>query len=209
MTQETLIFLLSAVAISLSGVMAPGPMTAVTVESGSRHRHAGLLLAVGHGIVEFPLMVLIMLGMGRLFQFSGVKMGIGLVGGAMLLWMGLSMLRDSRKPVNLAAPPKKHAPVLAGILLTAGNPYFLLWWATVGLTLATQAAALGVLAFAFFSVLHWLCDMIWLEALSLASFKGSRLLGPKGQKWVLCVCGIAMGFFGLKFLWDSLANLWA
>lgn len=50
-----LTFLFTAVIISLSGVMAPGPMTTVTISKGSKSPYAGALIAVGHGIVEFPL----------------------------------------------------------------------------------------------------------------------------------------------------------
>ena len=75
---------------------------------------------------------------------------------------------------------------MIGIILTGANPYFLVWWATVGLALTTQAVELGLLAFALFSVVHWLCDLVWLEALSLASHKGTELLGGRVQRIVLC-----------------------
>jgi threonine/homoserine/homoserine lactone efflux protein len=94
-------------------------------------------------------------------------------------------------------------------VLTGGNPYFLLWWATVGLALATKAIGLGVLAFGLFAVVHWLCDLAWLEALSLASNRGVRLLGPKSRKVVLTVCSLAMAAFGVLFLWDAIRGLWS
>ena len=56
-----LLFLGQVVVISLSGVMAPGPVTAAAIGMGARSRYAGMLLAIGHGIVEFPLMILIVL----------------------------------------------------------------------------------------------------------------------------------------------------
>ena len=145
---ELIAFLAQAVVISFSGVMAPGPVTAVTLGMGSRNRHAGALVAIGHGIVEFPLMVLIIVGMGRLFQIAGVRIGIGGVGGAMLLLMGAGMLREIRRPSDAAAASARRGPVLTGVVLSIGNPYFLRWWATVGLTLASRAARLGLLAFA-------------------------------------------------------------
>ena len=55
-------FLLTATAISLSGVLAPGPMTAATLAAGTRSRHAGAIIALGHGVVEFPLMLVIIAG---------------------------------------------------------------------------------------------------------------------------------------------------
>ena len=200
-------FLVKALVISISGVMAPGPVTAVTLGMGARRRYAGALVAVGNGIVEFPLMVLIVVGLGRVFQIEGVRIGIGLAGGAMLLWMGLGMLREARKPAAAGPVAAQRGPVLTGVVLSAGNPYFLLWWATVGLTLASQAAGFGIFGFVVFAVLHWCCDLVWLMALSWASFKGSRLLGTRAQQIVLAVCGAALVFFAGLFVVSALRSL--
>jgi len=203
MIDGVIVFLFTAVVISLSGVMAPGPMTAATLAAGTRLRHAGALIALGHAAVEFPLMLLIITGIGSLLQLEGVKTGIGLAGGAFLLLMGVELLVGARKSRELSDPADRRHPVLIGIVLTAANPYFLIWWATVGLALATQAVQWGVLAFALFAVIHWLCDLVWLEALSLASFKGSQLLGGWSQRIVLAVCGVMLLLFGCKFIADA------
>ena len=93
MESSTLLaFLVDTVLISLSGVMAPGPVTAVTVGKGSESPHAGALVAIGHGIVEFPLIALIFLGFGRLFNMLYVKTAIALVGGALLIYMGIGII---------------------------------------------------------------------------------------------------------------------
>ena len=202
-----ILFLSKAIVISLSGVMAPGPVTAATIAAGTRRRHAGALVALGHGVVEFPLMVLIMLGIGRLFEIEGVRIAVGLLGGAFLALMGAGMLLGLRKGDDPAGSPAGRHPLVAGIVLTAGNPYFLLWWATVGLALATEAATLGALAFALFAVIHWLCDLLWLEALSLATFKGSRLLGGQARKIVLGVCAVALLVFAVTFIHDAAGRL--
>ena len=207
MNSDVLLFLLQALLISLSGVLAPGPVTAATLAAGTRSRHAGALVAVGHGIVEFPLMFLIMAGMGVIFEYVSVRIGIGLVGGAFLVFMGVGMLRSSAEAPEAAAEPATRGPIWTGVILSAGNPYFLLWWATVGLALATRALKLGVLAFGLFAVVHWLCDLVWLEALSLASFKGSKLLGERMQRIVLVVCGAALLVIGARFAWDA-GKLW-
>jgi len=196
-------FLIEAVLISLSGVMAPGPVTAVTLGMGARNRHAGAVVAVGHGIVEFPLMILLFLGVGQVFEITGVRIGIGFAGGVMLLVMGVVMLGQSRKAQDVTAASAKRGPLVTGIVLSAGNPYFLLWWATVGLALATRAAGLGIFAFVLFAVIHWLCDLVWLEVLSWTSFKGTRLLGPRSQRVVGAVCGTALVVFGGVFLYRA------
>jgi threonine/homoserine/homoserine lactone efflux protein len=198
-----LLFLFQVFLISLSGVMAPGPVTAAAIGMGARSRYAGMLLAIGHGIVEFPLMVLIVLGMGRILKLPTAQIIIGLAGGAFLLMMAVGMLKSLRSAEQQETKVAKSAPLLAGIILSAGNPYFLFWWATVGLALATTATGMGIWAFALFAVVHWLCDFIWLSALSLASFKGTGLFGLRSQRIVLMICAVALFFFGLYFIYNA------
>jgi threonine/homoserine/homoserine lactone efflux protein len=87
------LFLASVVSMSLSGVMMPGPVTAVTIANGAKHKSAGALIAVGHGLVEIPLIVLIYFGFAHLLELSGVKIGVGLAGGLVLIWMALQVFR--------------------------------------------------------------------------------------------------------------------
>jgi len=204
---ELLIFLATVVGISLSGVMAPGPVTTAAIAIGARWRYAGPLIAVGHGIVEFPLMILIVLGMDTILKSTTTQVVIGLAGGTFLLVMAIQMLRNLRDTQTPNANVTKSGPVVAGIVLSAGNPYFLLWWATVGLTLAMTAKGLGIWAFVLFAIVHWLCDLVWLGALSWASFKGSLLLGPRVQRTVLLICLVALLVFGLLFIYNAMRSL--
>ena len=198
-----LLFLFQATAISLSGVMAPGPMTAAAIAGGARRRHAGALMALGHGMVEFPLMVGIMAGMGVLLRSETAKTGIGLAGGLFLVVMGAGMLWKLREPETEAKMSGRGGPIIVGVVLSAGNPFFLIWWATVGLTLVTKAMELGVMALVLFGIIHWLCDLVWLEALSLASFRGGRLLGGRSRRIALAVCALVLLAFGVIYLYDA------
>jgi threonine/homoserine/homoserine lactone efflux protein len=203
-------FLLSAIIISLSGVMAPGAVTAATIAQGTRSRWAGLLISVGHGIVEMPLIFLLMLGLHFLFEMDTVKIAIGILGGGFLLWMGYGMLRQTRRPLAEQSGTFKSNSIRTGMLLSATNPYFLLWWATVGLNLALRAEGFGSLALVLFAIVHWVCDVVWLSFLSLASFythKGAGLISGHVQKVILGICGITLLFFAGKFIGDAL-RLW-
>ena len=202
-----LLFLVQVVVISLSGVMAPGPVTAAAIGMGARSRYAGMLLAIGHGIVEFPLIVFIVLGMGRILKLPSAQIVIGLAGGAFLLMMAIGMLRSLQSAQIQETKAAKSTPLLAGIILSAGNPYFLFWWATVGLALATTATGMGIWAFALFAVVHWLCDFVWLGALSWASFKGTGLFGARSRRIVLLICAVALLFFGLFFIYNAAGTL--
>ncbi|HUT31127.1 MAG TPA: LysE family transporter [Sedimentisphaerales bacterium] len=202
-----LFFLVQVFVISFSGAMQPGPVTATVITMGARNRYAGALLAVGHGIIEFPLMILIILGMGKLLRLEKTQVVIGLAGGAFLLIMAVQMFIRLNADKPAQNKPLRDRPVLAGIILSASNPYFLIWWATVGLALATQAVKWGVWAFVLFAVAHWSVDLIWLQVLSWASFKGSRVFGPRGRRTVILICVLALLAFGLFFIYAAVAKL--
>jgi threonine/homoserine/homoserine lactone efflux protein len=196
-------FLVQVLGISCSGAMQPGPVTATAISMGARNRYAGTLIAIGHGIIEFPLIVVIILGMGKYFEIPKVKITIGLAGGIFLLLMAVQSLLSIKTTIENQSKVLKDKPITAGIILSAGNPYFLIWWATVGLALATQAKQWGIWAFALFAVTHWSVDLIWLQILTWFSNKGSVLLGPKGMRIVLMFCSAALFFFGLFFIYNA------
>jgi len=199
-----LFFLIQVLGISCSGALQPGPVTATAISMGTRNRYAGTLIAIGHGIVEFPLIVVIILGVGKYLEMRASKITIGLAGGIFLLLMAVQSLLSIKTTIENQSKVLKDKPITAGIILSAGNPYFLIWWATVGLALATQAKQWGIWAFAIFAVTHWSVDLIWLQILTWCSNKGSVLLGPKGMKIVLMICSGALFFFGLFFIYNAI-----
>ena len=199
-------FIFTAVAISLSGVMAPGPITAATLTAGSRWRHAGAVIGLGHIAVELPLIVLLVAGAGTFFQSAPIRAGVGLAGGAFLLLMGTQTLLNVRNDNGASDAPVQRHPFWIGVVLSGANPYFFVWWATVGLTLTTDALQYGLLALVLFAIVHWLCDVGWLELLSVAGFKGSEWFGRRSQTTIAVICAVAFIGFGLRFVWDAIAT---
>lgn len=199
-------FLLQTVFISFSGVLAPGPVTAVTVGKGSRNPHAGALISLGHGIVEFPLMFLIFLGFDSVIDIPHIREIIGIAGGTFLFWMGMGILR-SLKVAEIESRIEKKSPIVAGAFLSLGNPYFIVWWATVGAALIMRSADFGFLWFGVFAIVHWLCDFVWLCFLSFLSYKGGSFFGKKFQKGIFLVCGVFLFFLGGKFIFDALNSI--
>lgn len=189
--------ILLIVTMSLSGVLMPGPVTAVTLARGAKSPHAGAWVSIGHGAIEFPLMALIFFGAGALFQIVPVKVGIGIAGGAVLLWMGIGMLRDYKK-VEVSEEEDKYktrSPFVAGAVLSLANPYFLIWWATAGALLIEKSFTMGLMGFIVLAVVHWLCDFGWYYFLSALSHKGGKFFGRKLQEAVFIFCGLILFFF--------------
>ena len=187
--------------------MAPGAVTAATIAQSTRTKYAGALIAIGHGILEMPLIFLIMIGLDKYLTDERAKIAIGLVGGMFLVWMGIGMLREMRKTDYNPENTYKAGPIFTGFMLSVSNPYFLFWWATVGLALISDAKKLGMLAFVLFAITHWLCDLVWLQFLSIAVNKGSSIMSKRNQKIILAICAAALVFFGGKFIFDA-ARSW-
>ncbi len=202
---ELFIFLGSAAVISLSGVLQPGALTAATVSAAARRRWAGAWVAVGHGVVELPLMLLV-LGCAGWLKRPAVGILIGTVGGGFLLWMAWGSfcnMRNAHKPAERVAGETTRHPLVIGIVMSACNPYFLGWWLTVGLGLANEAGSLGGLAFAAFAAVHWSMDLAWLTVLAWTAHKGGQVWGARVQQVVLAICAVALLLFGVKFLTDA------
>lgn len=194
-----LALLATVTAISLTGVMAPGPVTAVTITKGAARKEAGALIAVGHGIVEVPVIVLIGLGFAAFMAVPGVRVAVGIVGGGVLIWMGLNMLR-TRPQAFEQRREVAGGCVLAGLTTTAANPYWFVWWATVGAALVVSASAWGLVGLLAFAVTHWLCDLGWLSFLSWGVFTSKRIWTPTVYRVVLAVCGAVLLGFGIYFI---------
>jgi len=196
------LFLLSTVFISLTGVMSPGPVFAVTVTKGYKDRKAGALIAFGHGVIEFPLMTLIYLGFASFFAFSQTKIAIGLIGGLMLVYMGLEMFKARRRTEDKEDKDVGHGSFAAGIVTTIANPYFFLWWATIGLALIRNASDFGTWGFLFFAVVHWLCDFLWDLFVSFSVFKSRHLWSWRTREVVFGLCSVLLIGFGAWFIFS-------
>jgi threonine/homoserine/homoserine lactone efflux protein len=198
MSQNLWLFLISAAGISLSGVMLPGPMTAATIARGYNDKNAGVLIGLGHGVVEMPIMALVYFGFASYLTIPLVKQITGVAGGLLLIVMGLIVFFTFKKPVTGSAVAP-YGSLVTGIVMTGGNPYFFLWWATIGLALITGAVAFGIYGIVLFAVVHWSCDIVWSQVVSMTVFKTRHLWTPAVQKTVFGICALVLVGFGLWF----------
>jgi threonine/homoserine/homoserine lactone efflux protein len=198
MTTDLGLFLLSVVGISLSGVMAPGPMTATTITKGYHNPHAGFLVAVGHAVVELPIMALIYFGLAQFLTSPTIGLIIGVLGGMVLIYMGATVFIDMRKDLDQMSKTSS-GPFVAGIAMSGGNPFFLLWWATVGLGLITTAREISLLAFVLLIIVHWSCDAVWQEIISVTVYRTKHLWTKTVRYVIFGICGVILIGFGIWF----------
>ncbi len=199
--------------ISLSGALSPGPLTALAISEGARAGFwSGPKLALGHGLIEGLLVLAIAYGLGGWLQQPTVAGLIGVAGGLLLLWMGYGLVtgawrgRMSLQSARTDPPPgvTRLGQVAAGVLLSVGNPYWSLWWATFGASQILRVAPYGLLGLAFFYIIgHWTTDLGWLSLLSLATASGRSVVSERVYRIALMICGVFLIVFAGYFGWSG------
>lgn len=210
-TDNIWVFFGMAIVISLSGVMMPGPVFAAAIAKGYEDQRAGIRIALGHGLVEFPLMALMILSLGYVFKDEIVKTAIGLIGGGLLIFLGGSMLRSvfETRRTGLDQPKQMfpYGPFAAGAITTSANPYFFLWWATAGALLIITAQEFGAIVVVIFAGVHWSCDLGWYYLTTFTVFRTKHLWTPLVHNIVFSVCGVLMMVFGVYFMVGPASDL--
>lgn len=204
------IFLKSLI-IGYSGAVMPGPMLTYTVDKSLHHgAKSGLLVSLGHAFLELLLVILIFIGAGKYFATDTAKTIIGIIGGIILVYLGFGMIKDvylnriSLNPKGIIQE-KQGNMLLAGIVLSASNPYFIIWWSVVGLALIMDAhAAFGILGIFAFYIGHIFSDISWFSFVSILVSKTRSLINIKIYKTIIMALAACLIFFGISFFAASL-----
>lgn len=201
-----------AFAVGLSGALSPGPLSVLAIREATVFGvRAGPLAALGHGIVEALLVIALALGLSRaLDDGSALTALIALAGGAILVYLGVALLRSlphaelapriSSAAREGAATAAALRVVLLGALVSVGNPYWVIWWASVGTKLTADSLEAGIAGPGAFFAGHILSDLAWLTLLASAVHSGRRWFGLRTYRWLLGVCGVFLVALGVFFV---------
>ncbi len=205
MTLLTIFF--TSFVLALSGAVMPGPLLTVTVsESTRRGALVGPKMIFGHSLLELMLVLALLSGLAPILVRDDVFIFISLSGGAVLLWMAATMLR-SLPQLSLETQTKDQRAtnlVLAGIVLSAANPYWLLWWASIGLGYILYAMKFGILGIAAFFFGHILADLAWYCLISYGIAKGRRFFSDRLYRRLIGGCAVFLLLFSGWFLYGGI-----
>jgi len=210
MTLALLSIFSSSFVIAFSGAMMPGPLLTVTIsESTRRGAIAGPLMIFGHGLLELLLIVVLLSGFATILHRDDVFITIALLGGATLFWMAASMLKGlpTLRLANASSTEKQRNLVLAGVVLSIANPYWLIWWASIGMGYIMHSARLGFLGVASFFIGHILADLVWYTLISLGIARGRRLFSDIIYRRMIGGCAIFLLCFSGYFFYSGIEKL--
>ena len=200
--QEIFGFLGLVILISASGVMSPGPLFAANVMYGLREgRISGIKMAVGHTIVEFPLILLIGVGLFSIESIPEIRTIITVLGAAGLFGFAILQIRAVTKEKFSLETKSGQGPFVAGILLSALNPFFIIWWLTIGLVLISESIQIfGIIGIVVLFLFHIWMDYAWLFTIATFSSKAKNYLSKRNFKIIIIGLSIVLIYFGVEFL---------
>ena len=89
---------------------------------------------------------------------------------------------------------------MAGLVTSAANPYFWIWWLSVGSALLISSLEGGLIPAVAFMAGHWAADTGWYLFVSTAVAKGRTILPDRTYQWIMAACGIFLVLFGVYYI---------
>jgi threonine/homoserine/homoserine lactone efflux protein len=205
--------------VALTGAMSPGPLLTYTIIKSAKTNRRGYLMGLwiitGHAILEMGIIILLLLGFSFVLKNITVVRIIGVSGGLILILFGASIIRDiikgnistnflnSRDELNkdpeLIENKGIENPIFGGIMVSMSNPYWWIWWATIGFAFMIQfniSFKKWPKLLAFF-LGHEAGDLIWYLLVSTLAFFGLRHMNRKAYYGILICCALFMVLFGI------------
>ena len=202
--QEIFSFLGLVIVISASGVMSPGPLFAANVMYGLREgKISGIKMAMGHTIVEFPLILLLGVGFFSIESIPEIRTAITILGAAGLFVFAILQIRSVTKQKFNLETRSGQGPFVAGILLSALNPFFIIWWLTIGLVLISESIQIfGIIGIVILFLFHIWMDYVWLFTIAAFSSKAKNYLSKRNFKIIIIGLSVILIYFGIDFLFS-------
>lgn len=195
---------IAAYAVALGALaMTPGPVVAALIAraaTGGVAAAVPLAAGVAVGDVLWPLIA--MLGVGVMATvWSGFLVALRLVGAAILIWMGIDLIRKSQAAAARAAaggvPERRLAGFTAGLTIIAGNPKAILFYLGIlpgFFDFRTLTVADIVVICAVSAAIPFVCNLAW-----AALFARARrwLADPIAMRWTHVGAGAALVLVGV------------
>ncbi len=205
--EELLGFAVAVIIISTSGVMSPGPLFVANVFYGAKGgASAGLKMSYGHTVVELPLIILLGLSALSLETIPQFRIIIAILGSIGLFLFAGIQIKSVFKSKTTLTNQTKYGPFFAGILFSALNPFFIIWWFTIGFKLISDSLFLwSFWGIAILFALHIWMDYAWLTSTAYLSSRGSRFLSNKNYRFFIFGLSLVLIYFGITFITDVIS----
>ncbi|MBI9105710.1 MAG: LysE family transporter [Spirochaetales bacterium] len=175
-------------------------------ESIRRGPSAGPLFILGHGILELLLIGALFLGLAPFLKRLLVFKVIALAGGGFLIFMAAGMFREI-KTLSLETAgehPVKGNIIFQGTGLSLANPYWIIWWATIGLSYILSAGKMGASGVVVLFAGHILADLLWYSFVSAGIAKSRKIMSDRVYRMLTGVCALFLVSYAVYLIVSSM-----
>ncbi|WP_371803394.1 LysE family transporter [Candidatus Lokiarchaeum ossiferum] len=207
--------------LGLAGAMSPGALLTYTIvkslEAKKKAFLVGFFISLGHAIIEVILILILLAGVESFISQPTILIIIGVLGGSLLFFFGSQILLDIKNNRvdtsfltsteaqfdSMVENPKKRLysqhPIFGSILFLMSNPYWWLWWATVGVSIIIENAVSLTNPTAFWGLIigKELGVFLWYVSISTALGFSSRFMTKNVYLKILLLCALFMAGYGI------------
>ena len=195
--------------VSISGVFSPGPLLFANLALSKYGGFwSGIKIAIGHTIIELPLIIFLSLPF-TIFSpaiATGIIKIISFIAGIFLIAFGIlyvvRLIRANEVIHSSIYSSRIENPYLAGIMFTGLNPFFIVWWTTIGVKLITDSISLlgQPTGIAFLFVVHIWMDYAWLGLSSYLASRGFNIIRSDYHRYITILLTVPLFYYGIKFV---------
>jgi threonine/homoserine/homoserine lactone efflux protein len=200
--------LITAIGMGIAYAAAPGAVNTEAIRRGVAHGgRSALLVETGSLIGDSLWALLALAGITLLAQHLSIQIILGIAGGFFLLRMGWLALHEAfTRPKNVAtSTTSSRGDFATGAIFGLANPVGLAFWTGLGSSIA--ASGVRGMQFTLFFIGFFMGAVIWCITIAAFIHWGRRWIRPIFFRWINFLCGLALGYFGLRILWTTVQEL--
>jgi threonine/homoserine/homoserine lactone efflux protein len=168
-----------------------------------------MLVEMGALLGDLAWATLALVGTGLFLKDRSVQALLGVAGACFLLRLGWSSLQQAWR----GGLPGAHGQVdrgdfATGLVFSLATPFGLAFWSGVGGGMAmTGSGEPGLQDGLTFLAGFALGAIVWCLGAAAAIGWGRRFVGAGLMRWIGALSGLALGYFGLRLLWETIVTV--
>lgn len=201
--------------VAFSGALVPGPMLTLVISSvAEKGFWTSFFIVVGHSLLELAVVISFFLGLLKYLQNPLLVKIIGILGGVFLLYLGIDIIISIFKKkyiIDFKSIVKKRTitgkstgiVIIKGILISLMNPYWYIWWITIGAAFIIKSVEFSTLGISSFYIGHISADFIWYLFIGFLINTGRKFFNQKIYNGILAACSIFLFYLGIRFIIEA------
>ncbi len=202
--------------VAFSGALVPGPMLTLVISSvAEKGFWTSFFIVVGHSLLELLVVISFFLGVLKCLENPLIVKIIAILGGVFLLYLGVDIIISifrKKYIIDFKSIVKKRTitgkstviVILKGVLISLMNPYWYIWWITIGAAFIIKSVEFNIPGISSFYLGHISADFIWYLFIGFLINTGRKFFNQKIYNGILAACSIFLFYLGIRFIIEAL-----